>query len=381
LVGSDIQGLALQPDGSLLYVPSIDGESIFIVDPATLEQIDLILTNPIPDFSPFRGTISPDGTRLYVASWTRKPTTVSVIDTSTREVIGDIVAGQDLPCGSESWGLDIAPGGDTLYVLSSNDHCVLIADAQSHQFVDSFDVPLQPGSWLTSIAVHPDGEKVYVLEHAGVVSVFDLETQGLTTTLPLPDQCTLIKLSPDGQRGYVVCQSSFSVLDLASDMVLDTIQIGGGGLHFESLFYAGVKPDSSTYIIGAFFNLYEYDAASNSQMEDIDLDGYDRTWLTLGQDFVFSPDGSLGYLAMPDENAVTVFNTSTWEVVSRIDTGYAPHYGTEPVWLLMAPDGGQLFVLNELSDNVLVIDTTLKQVVEVINLAKCRLYMPLIIRE
>jgi len=111
LVGSDIQGLALTPDGSTLYVPSIDGESVFVVDAATLEQLDIILTNPIPSFSPFRGAISPDGSYLYIASWTRRPTAVSVIDTTTQTVIGEIVAGQDMACGSASWGLDISPDG------------------------------------------------------------------------------------------------------------------------------------------------------------------------------------------------------------------------------------------------------------------------------
>jgi len=381
LVGSDIQGLALTPDGSTLYAPSIDGESVFVVDAATLEQLDIILTNPIPSFSPFRGVISPDGSHLYIASWTRQPTAVSVIDTTTQEVIGEIVAGQGIPCGSASWGLDISPDGKTLYVLSSNDRCVLVADVQSQEFVGSFNVPVSAGSWLTHIAVHPDGDKAYVLEQAGDVHVVDLQTQNVLTTLSIADSCTVLKLSPDGQRGYVICSSGFSVLDLSTDTLLKTINIGSGGSHFESLFYLGIKPDSTQYTIGAFFNLYVYEATSDTQLHDIELGALDPTWLTLGQDFVFSLDGSLGYLAMPDENAVAVFDTSTWQVTAKIDTGRAPHFGTEPVWLLMDPDGSRLYVLNELSDNVLVIDTALNQVTGVISLRKCQVYLPLVVRQ
>jgi DNA-binding beta-propeller fold protein YncE len=99
-----------------------------------------------------------------------------VIDTTTQKVIGEIVAGQGVPCGSASWGLDISPDGKTLYVLSSNDRCVLVADVQNQEFVGSFNVPVSEGSWLTHITVHPDGDKAYVLEQAGDVhgAFFDL---------------------------------------------------------------------------------------------------------------------------------------------------------------------------------------------------------------
>ena len=102
--------------------------------------------------------------------------------------------------------------------------------------------------------------------------------------------------------------------------------------------------------------------------------------MALGQDFVFSPDGSTGYLALPDENAIAVFDTDTWQVTAQIDTGRAPYFRTEPVWLLMDPDGSTLYVVNELSDNILVIDTALNQVTGVISLRKCRVYLPLVLR-
>ncbi|MBN1139692.1 MAG: beta-propeller fold lactonase family protein [Anaerolineae bacterium] len=386
LVGSDILGLALAPDGGALYVASIDGESVAVVDPQTLAQVEIILTNPLPQFAPLRGVLSPDGAFLYLASWRRQQTTVSVIDTAAARVVGQVVAGPGSPCSSPSWGLDRSPDGRTLYVLGSDNRCVLVIDTASRQIVDSFQMPTGIGPadggamFLSHIAVHPDGDRAYVLDYNGDVYVTKLPEGYVTGAIDTTEACTVIKLSPDGQRGYVICSADFSVLDLTTDTLVETIHIGGG-MSFEWLYYLGIRPDSAEYVVGAFFDFYVYQAASNTQVGHVNLETLDPTWLTLGQDFLYSPDGSLGYLAMPDENAVTVFDTSTWQVAAKIDTGRAPFFGTEPVWLLMGPDGSVLYVVNELSDNVLAIDTALNEVRAVISLREWQVNLPLVMRQ
>jgi YVTN family beta-propeller protein len=82
---------------------------------------------------------------------------------------------------------------------------------------------------------------------------------------------------------------------------------------------------------------------------------------------------------MPDENAIAVFDAGTWQVTAKIDTGRAPYFGTEPVWLLMSPDGSELYVVNELSDNLLVVNTANNQVTGAVNLRRCRTYLPVVL--
>jgi YVTN family beta-propeller protein len=382
LVGSDIQGMALTLDGTRLYTPSIDGESVFVVDAVSLKQIGIILTNPVPDFAPFRGVLSPDGMALYVASWTQQPTTVSRIDTRTLRTVNEIASEETGPCTSASWGLDITPDGKMLYVLASDSRCVLVIDTQNQDLVDSFQIPASgKSSHLTGIAIHPDGNKAYVLEHNGTIHVVDLERQAVIGTVTTTDSCSVVKLSPDGTRGYVLCNSDFSVLDATTDTLVKTIAIGSGGSHFEFLYYVGIKSDSSQYLVGSFFQLYVYDARTDTLVTTINLEALDASWLTLGQDFVFSPDDSKGYLALPDENAIVVFDANTWQVKAQIDTGRAPHFGTEPTWLLMDPNGSTLYVTNELSDNVLAIDTATNKVTDSVSLRKCRTYLPLLRKE
>ena len=102
---------------------------------------------------------------------------MSVIDTATQRVVGEIVSDRDGPCFSPSWGLDISAEGSTLYVLSSNGRCVLVADTQSQNIVDSIELPVSGDDWLTDIAVHPDGDRAYVLDYAGDVTVIYLQSQ------------------------------------------------------------------------------------------------------------------------------------------------------------------------------------------------------------
>jgi len=65
-----------------------------------------------------------------------------------------------------------------------------------------------------------------------------------------------------------------------------------------------------------------------------------------------------------------VFDTKTWKIIAKVDTGRAPFFGVCPVWLMISPDGSRLYVLAEEGDNVLVIDTAAGQVIDVISLSE-----------
>jgi YVTN family beta-propeller protein len=366
-VGSDIQGLALTPDGKKLYAASVDADGVFVVDPATLEPRGMILTNPIANYFPLKAVVSPDGAYLYVASAVRQPTTVRVIDTKTQQVVGTILSDRPGRCAGRSMGLDISPDGRTLYVLSSDDNCVLVIDSQSRVVADSLEVGT-PGHPLMHIAVHPDGGRAYVLDSAGSVFVVDLKSQSVHSTLSTVEDAATIKLSPDGKRGYVGGGPGFAVLDLSTDKLLSKVDFGKrGGFGWVNRRSLGIKPNSSQYVVGEFFNMRVYDAISNKELRNIDL----RQWnpfRTVSTDVIFSPDGKTGYLAMWDEKAVIVFNANTWQVTAKIDVGRAPYFGVCPAWLAQSPDGGTLYAVSEEGDNVVVIDTATNRVTGVISL-------------
>jgi len=371
--GSDIQALALTPDGNTLYAPSVDADGVFVVDPATLEPLGMVPTQAIASFLPLRAAVSPDGAYLYVGGGIQDPATVSVIDTATLEVVDEMVADQSggEGCASGSDGLAISPGGDTLYVLSSNCNEVLVLNTQSRALVDDFELGVT-GTPLTHIAVHPGGNKVYVLDYGGNVYVVDRASLGVTGTLAtgVEDAWTL-KLTPNGGRGYVTGGYGYAVLDLTTNAVVKQVDycdeyVSFCHVHGRAL---GVTPDGSQYLVGEFFHMHVYDAATDAESHLIDLSEW-NPGRTLVRDLVFSSDGRTGYAAMWDEKAVLAFDAGTWNVTAKIDTGRAPYFGVCPVWLALSPDGGTLYAVAEESDNVVVIDTATSAVIETIRVGK-----------
>lgn len=110
------------------------------------------------------------------------PPRVSVVDVIERKRIGEIV-GEQGSCPAGSYGLDISPDGERLYVLASDERCVLIADTQARQFVDRISLP-KGDSTLRQIVIAPDGETAYIADMSGLVSFLDLKDKRVQKSVP-----------------------------------------------------------------------------------------------------------------------------------------------------------------------------------------------------
>lgn len=67
----------------------------------------------------------------------------------------------------------------------------------------------------------------------------------------------------------------------------------------------------------------------------------------------FSPDGATAYVADYGQNQITPIDTSTFAAGTSFSSG-----GTNPVFLQVTPNGGDLIVVDSVSDNVAVISTS-----------------------
>jgi YVTN family beta-propeller protein len=111
-VGPDPVGVAVSPDGGTVCVVNRLGNSVTLLDTATVQLVSTIAV----DIEPTGIAISPDGRRAFVAN--RGSNTVSVID---------LVSGlflQTVPVGLGPVGIAISPDGKRAYVTHSAENSI-----------------------------------------------------------------------------------------------------------------------------------------------------------------------------------------------------------------------------------------------------------------
>ncbi len=158
-----------------------------------------------------------------------------------------------------------------------------------------------------------------------------------------------ISLSLDGERAYVVNQTSdsISVLDLAEREVIDELSVGP---HPSA---AAPSPDGRTLYVTSRWG---------SALEVVDLEekrvvrrigtGYEPFGVSL------SSDGRRLYVVESQSNTVSIIATNSAETLHRVPVGRDPRYVAE------TPDGARLIVGNSLSRDVSIIHVASGRVAE-----------------
>jgi len=107
---SNASGIAVHPDGSVVYVASRNSASIKVIDPASLTIISSIA---LPSDLPRGLAISPSGDRLYVSSQDGAGT-LTVIDTANKTILASTPTAQQRPAcqprARRTEGLCFEPG-------------------------------------------------------------------------------------------------------------------------------------------------------------------------------------------------------------------------------------------------------------------------------
>jgi hypothetical protein len=205
------QNLFLSPDGSKIYVQCEDGRAVSVIDAAThgiedtiwigpaylmdmnsqgtriygagsgrVEVVDLVARAslapiPIPGAAGLTGVAaSPDGQRLYVSDRGTASGMVHIIDTVSSTYLKSIVAD---PYG---WpflmGIDVAPDGSHVYVVSRKYSHLNVIDTANDTLVGTIPVSTGATSILATVTVAPNGRYAYVTNvQSDVVSVVDTD--------------------------------------------------------------------------------------------------------------------------------------------------------------------------------------------------------------
>jgi len=112
LLGGSLQGIALSPSGTSLYVTSTDGR-IVRLDPATLATVASgTVSGRLQDVA-----VSPDGAELYVAD---ELGAVLVVDAATLTTKASVAV------AAGAFGLELTPDGKRIYVASTSGQLTVI---------------------------------------------------------------------------------------------------------------------------------------------------------------------------------------------------------------------------------------------------------------
>ena len=171
--------ISFSPDGKKGYISCFCNTSstlISFISVINTSNDSIIATIPVGD-NPQGGCLSPNGSRLYVVSLNKLA--INVINTSTNMITDTIVL--------ENYPNDICinPDGKRVYVVNGGGNTVDVIDIMTKKVVATVKVGRLP----LGISITPDGTKVYVANQSdNTVSVINTITNLVDTTLSVGNQ-------------------------------------------------------------------------------------------------------------------------------------------------------------------------------------------------
>ena len=122
----------------MVYVSNEKDNTVSVVDSTTMEVVKTIDVGQRP-----RGiTISHDGKLIYLCA--SDDDTIEIIDTATHEIVGS------LPSGPDPELFVLSPDGKTLYVANEDDNLVTVIDLESKEVLAEVPVGVEPEGMTVS---------------------------------------------------------------------------------------------------------------------------------------------------------------------------------------------------------------------------------------
>ena len=189
-LGKRPRGIKVSPDGQQLFValsgsppapPGIDestlpppdraADGIGVVDVGTQRVVTVIQAGTDPE----QVALNADGTRLYVAN--EDAGTTSVVDIESGELIAT------LEVGDEPEGVSASPDGRFVYVTSEQDSQVSVIDVAANEVIEQFDVGPRP----RASAFSPDSSRAYITsENGGSLAIVDTASHEVVASVDVP---------------------------------------------------------------------------------------------------------------------------------------------------------------------------------------------------
>ena len=217
-VGALPTGVAVNPEGTRVYVVNSGDDSVSVIDTDTATAAVTIAVGR----SPYGIALTPDGRTAYVAN--AGGNSVSAIDTRALAVTATI------PVGENPYGVAVAPDGERVYVTNQADGSLSVIDASSLLFAQALignKSTIAVGIAPTGVAVSADGRAYVVDNESHSLIVVDTAAGKVTDTIPVGKRPAQVAITPDGAQAFVTNAGggSVSVVDLATTAVSETLLV------------------------------------------------------------------------------------------------------------------------------------------------------------
>ncbi len=267
---------------------------------------------------------------------------VTVVDLGTRIVVATI------PVGIGPRGVAVSPSGATVYVANQGAGTISVIDA----FTNTVVATMPGGANPVGLAVHPDGSRLYAGHNDSVdssIGVYDATLQQKVANLGGNSHGYSLVVDPSGSKAYQdrLTSGGVVVVDLAMESV-HVFNISTG----TSPGLEGMVLDPS----GA--RLYLAKPLSPPQLTVVDTASETAiAGVTLAADahhVAIHPNAMRAYVAMT--SGVAVVDTGTNAVVTTVAV-------SQPAGIAVDPSGSYVYVIDQGTDKLQVIDTSTNMVV------------------
>ena len=286
--------------------------------------------------------------------------------------------------------------GPRIYVANESSNSVTVIDGVSLTPLGTVDARNQA---THDLALFRDGTRLFATNLAsGKLSVIDTNTLETIASIPTGSRCHVVTLTNDNRYAWVanIGEDDISIVDTTNYRILGTIPTGHGptGIAFSvdgRFAYVSNQDDKSVTVVDTTSqeviqtipvktnphflvlgpdrriwgtntgenDIYVIDPATQTKVTEIEVGPNP-------QQIAFAYRGMAGpyaYVTVSGSNNIVVLNTDVKNarIIEQIDVG--PFQAQRPNGIWANPEGTRLFVANEGSHNLLVIDTGTSEVI------------------
>lgn len=280
---------------------------------------------------------------------------VSVVDIYQSKIIRNISVGQG------PTRVVISCDQEFAYVPNFLDATVSVIKIKENKVIKT--IALNQGSFTAAnpqdIAISPNGDYLYVVNYgSNNISVVNISRYEVVTTVQLNSGGVSIDLTTDGDFAYVCLSltNQVAVVDLRVNLVVKYIIVG--------LDPEGIKVSKHLAAVANY--------GSNSlTFINTRIAEASPTTIPIGAGpigLTFHPDGSRVYLTNQLSNNVSVVDVFLHQEILTIPTGAAPR------GLAITSDGKYLVVANNAGNSLVIIETTTNRIISTIEVGPGPLY-------